>query len=298
MSKQPPQIIIPENLTSLTDEKLLNLLFDCEDWLPRRAVDEFTRRGERMIWPLWQIVKQKHYWEEDNGIWAPIHAVFILGAIGGREAVVPLIAALRFADAYECDWVWEALPSIFGRLGEKAAEHLKKLVLDMSNNWFVRGVAMESLASLTIGRSGLEREIFDFISSILKDQNEDMEVRSWAGRILLDFKQPRYKQSLSAFAQEAMARAESHDYYVDFDEDDVLEILSKEDKNLKDYSKEWLNFYQDEEIAARKKRWQEEKSKFNWFKRWWQYKTLPFKIRRLIKAKNKETAKAEKLDND
>ena len=153
------------NLTVLTDDKLLDLLFDCDDWLPRRAVDEFTRRGERMIWPLWQIVKQKHYWEEDNGVWAPIHAVFILGAIGGREAVVPLITALRFAYAYECDSVWEALPSIFGRLGEKAIEPLKKLVLDMSNNWFVRGVAMEGLASLTIGRSGLERKIFDFIAA-------------------------------------------------------------------------------------------------------------------------------------
>lgn len=73
---------------ALDDKSLLKLLFTETDRLPRKAVDEFVRRGERMIKPLDEIVSKESSWT--NSIpewWAVIHAVFILGAIDTKEAV-------------------------------------------------------------------------------------------------------------------------------------------------------------------------------------------------------------------
>lgn len=61
---------------TLDDNTLINLLFTEEDRLPRQAVDEFIRRGERVIAPLSNIVSKKVRWKKDRPeIWAPIHAV-------------------------------------------------------------------------------------------------------------------------------------------------------------------------------------------------------------------------------
>jgi hypothetical protein len=99
-----------------------------------------------MIEPLWWIIQNVNNWQDGNeGWWAVIHATFILGAIGGKQTITPLIMSLRFSDAYDCDWIYEALPSIFGRIGPSVFEHLKKVVLDRSNNWFIRANALNGM---------------------------------------------------------------------------------------------------------------------------------------------------------
>ena len=43
------------------------------------------------------------------------YIVYILGAIGGKEVVLPLLKSIIWAVAYDCEWVTEELPSIFGK---------------------------------------------------------------------------------------------------------------------------------------------------------------------------------------
>lgn len=43
---------------TLDDKSLLKLLFTEADRMPRKAVDEFIRQGERMIKPLNEIVSK------------------------------------------------------------------------------------------------------------------------------------------------------------------------------------------------------------------------------------------------
>lgn len=82
--------------TTLDDDTLVNLLFTEDDRLPRQAVDELVRRGERMIEPLSNIVSEKACGKKDRPeIWASIHAVYILGAIGTQEVISPLMAAIK-----------------------------------------------------------------------------------------------------------------------------------------------------------------------------------------------------------
>ena len=70
----------------LDSDKLMNLLFTEEDRLPRQAVDEFIRRGERIIEPLSKIVLEESNWAKERPeFWTPIHAVFILEERRFRE---------------------------------------------------------------------------------------------------------------------------------------------------------------------------------------------------------------------
>jgi len=84
---------------ALDDSKLVNLLFTEEDRLPRAAVDEFIRRGNSMIEPLSKILLEESNWTKERPeFWTPIHAVFILGAIGTQEAVPSLITAIKWSE--------------------------------------------------------------------------------------------------------------------------------------------------------------------------------------------------------
>src|SRR5688572_19355488 len=83
---------------TFTDEQLLDLLVTEEDRLTRAAVDEFVARGERMVEPLTRILESEEAWKElDTHFWRPVHASFILGAIGGERAIPGLLAALPHA---------------------------------------------------------------------------------------------------------------------------------------------------------------------------------------------------------
>ncbi len=64
------------------DDDLIDLLFTEYDRLPRSAVEEFVKRGDRMITPLSDIVRYNYYWNgDDENWWAVINATYILGAI-------------------------------------------------------------------------------------------------------------------------------------------------------------------------------------------------------------------------
>jgi hypothetical protein len=102
----------------LSDDELLDLLYTAEDRLPRAAADEVVRRGERTVPLLSEIVSNQFKWTRRvPEWWAVVHASFLLGAIGTESTVIPLLRAPRWADAFDCDWVTEAMPSIFGRIG-------------------------------------------------------------------------------------------------------------------------------------------------------------------------------------
>src|SRR3990172_3038981 len=149
------------NYQTLTDQELVNLLFTQEDRLPRAAVDEFMRREEAMFLPLADIASNQYSWtKEPPEWWAVIHAVFILGAMGGAHVVIPLAQALRWAVAYDCDWVTEKLPCIFGRLGVKAIEVLKFISMDVTSDWYTRTIAMEGFAAIRINNPEVEKDVF------------------------------------------------------------------------------------------------------------------------------------------
>ncbi len=248
---------------TLDDESLLKLLFTEADRLPRKAVDEFVRRGERMIKPLNDIVSKESHWTSSMPEWwAVVHAVFILGAIDTKEAVLPLIRALRWAEAHDVEWITIELPSIFGKLGIPAIDELKKITKDKANDWKVKSSAIMGLASITINHPEVEDDIFPLIHSLLADTEEDTNLRGCVGNVLLDFARSEYKESLLAFCEEekkAEEKTEDDEFKIAaFDEVDVKEVVSTHEKTLYHYTKDWLSFYDEDEIKSRQERWRRE----------------------------------------
>ncbi|GIL18887.1 MAG: hypothetical protein DWB56_12535 [Candidatus Jettenia sp.] len=244
---------------TLDDESLVKLLFTEADRLPRAAVDEFVRRGERMIKPLDEIVSKESCWRSSiPEWWAVIHAVFILGAIDTKEAVLPLMRALRLAETHDVDWITTVLPSIFGKLGMPAIDELKKIVKDKMNDWRVKDSAVMGLAAITINHPEIEDDIFPLIHSVLTDTEEDIDVRGCAGNVLLDFVRSEYKESLLAFCEEEEKAEKDEFEIVAFSVEDVKEVFSKNEKNIDYYTKDWLSFYDEDEIKKRQERWRRE----------------------------------------
>ena len=246
---------------NLSDEELLGALFTDGDRLPREAVDELLRRGSSLLPRLASIVSDSFYWNEPlPRWWAVIHAVYTLGAIGTPETVLPLLKALRYAEACENDWVTEELPSIFGRIGSPAIEGLKKIANDITSGWFARAIALESLAAITILHPGSEQETFRLIHACLCNENEERQLRQSAGHILFDFLRAECEEALITFGRaEKRRRDENPSYRIAFTDDEVERAFAQGTKSLDSYTRYWLSFYDPEEIADRRKRWEEEK---------------------------------------
>ncbi len=247
----------------LDDEGLGSLLFTEEDRLPMDAVDEFLRRRGMMVEPLSRIVSNGYMWAKElPEWWSVVHATFILGAIGGKESVLPLLKALRFAIAYDCDWVTESLPSIFGKVGVQAIDGLKLISKDKTSDWYTRVTAMEGLAAITIRNPEVEEDVFIFLNSIFEDEEEERDMRQAVGNVLLDFKREDLKESLFLFAgvEKELSEKDVH-YLVAFFENDVEKAYAVPEKDLWHYTLDWLYFYDENEISTRQERWEQEDGK-------------------------------------
>lgn len=244
----------------LEDDLLIELLFTEEDRLPREAVDEFVSRGERMVDKLAELIADSYCWNDSTDEWwMAIHTTFILGAIGTSSTILPLLKALRYASAYDCDWVTNALPSIFRNVGAKALEGLKTIALDRTSDWYLRTVASESLAAISLSHTEKEREIFDCIGSLLTDEDEEWDVRRTAAYVLLDFRRNEFLEPLLKFGKEERKRkADDLHYMAGFYEEDVNNSLGKKEPNLIMYTQDWLSFYDEDQIERRQKRWKKE----------------------------------------
>ncbi|MEW6088593.1 MAG: SEC-C metal-binding domain-containing protein [bacterium] len=245
---------------TLSDNDLIGLLFTEEDRLPRAAVDEFVRRGERMIEPLKRIVSERFYWTYDPPeFWAVVHASYILGAISGEKVVVPLLRALRWSVAFDCDWVSDKLTYMFSKIGISAIPELKKLSVDRTSDWFTRSVVMNSLGGITIDNPEVEEDIFSFIGAIFRDESEDWETRQLAANVLLDFLRQEYRDELIKFGKkdtEFCHKDKSHTAM--FDEEWARQEFSRGEKDYSEYIDDWLSFYDEDEIKGRQDRWDKE----------------------------------------
>lgn len=285
----------------LGDNDLLDLLFTEEDRLPRSVVDEITRRGERLRDNLTAIIRDEANWRGcDHEQWAVRHAVFILGAFASAEDLPTLILASRYADKYDDDWIGDSLDAIFGSIGMPMLGPLRAIAADKSNPWYVRNTAMDGLASIVMKHPEEERAVFDLMAQLLTDETEDREIRGAAGNILLDFKQISYHKNLLAYAHEEDHLADEDPLYDGwFDEDDVREMMSSEaTRHLRQYTKDWLRFYDPSEIEQRQRHWREARQWWRAPQRWFRWLQIRRELRLFIKeAKQRSQVQDANFNN-
>ncbi|HSH70966.1 MAG TPA: SEC-C domain-containing protein [Deferrisomatales bacterium] len=246
---------------SLSDRDLLDLLYTAGDRLPREAVDEMLRRRERTAPELCAVVMDKANWTQPlPEWWAAVHATYLVAAMEDPALLVCLLSALRWADAFDCDWVTEDLPSMFGRLGPATYPALSAIVADITAGPGARAVALAGAAAAALGDPRLLDEILDTAAAIAGNDAESLFLRQSAANLLLDFRATRHSALLQAFGrEEAARRKDDPEYQGVFYDWEVDELLQEEaGQNLEYYRRDWMVFYDPEEMERREERWRRE----------------------------------------
>jgi len=247
---------------SLSDSELVDLLYTAGDRLPREAVDEILLRKRRMLPRLAEIVVDKTSWTlAVPEWWAVVHATYILGAMGDRDALVPLLTALRWADAFDCDWVTEDLPSIFARFSPAAWGLLEAVARDVTAGEGARSIALAGLACLSLDSPHLKEEVLHFAAQTLSDEREGLYLRQTCANLLIDFCAVEHREPLLAFGRDESDRKRADPEYsacfYDWELDELLKG-AEDGSALEDYRRDCLGFYDPEEIATRQERWARE----------------------------------------
>ncbi len=241
----------------MSDEELLRLLHTEEDTLPREAADEIVRRGAAVVPRLAEIVTDREAWDGiDEAFWTPVHATYLLGAIGGPDVVQPLLAALRYSNELEVDWVFDVLPSILPTLGDPVIEPLRTIAFDRAEEEFVRIVAITALEAIALRRPDKRDGILTDLRTLAGSDDEDDEVRGCAGGGLLRFVRPEDREFLERLADEQ-------------DEAGIIGwLLPKYVREAYDEgvrppppARDWMTFYNADKIRERQERWEKEAAK-------------------------------------
>ncbi len=231
----------PRLFYRLTDRELLRLLCREEDRLPRTVVDEFVRRGDRMIEPLTDACRSEAAWRQDGPLfWTAVHATLILGAMRSPRALDGLLASLRWSTRHDVDWAYEALPAIFGALGRPAMAVLESRLLDLDASGLERAMAAHGLGGVAARHPIEQGEVLDFLRGVLRNADETESVRRAAGQVLLAFIRPGDRAPL----EEAGL----------FPAGEVRAAYGRGGQALAPYLADWLEFYGEGEIGTRLRR--------------------------------------------
>jgi hypothetical protein len=175
--------------TSLSDSQLLGLLRVSEGRLSRRAVDEFLRR--RQIVPsLASMALSERDWRLQGPLsWAPVHATFILGALGGAGPV--LVEAMSIAAGLRVAAVTDVIDEIIGAQGPEVWEPLLSRLSMPGESDEAKGLAAGALAALAV-RFPQERDrVRARLTAIVEDAFARPHLRESAASGLLRLRDPR-----------------------------------------------------------------------------------------------------------
>lgn len=246
---------------AMEDEQLFELLFTVEDRMDAEAAEEIARRDGLAPY-LGQLAMDKQSWlAELPEWWAVVHATYLLGHRGEEEGVLPLLAALRWSDAFDCDWVTELLPSIFGRLGSMCIPGLTAVCRDQAAGWSARDLALKSMAAISLTEPASTEHVFRIVGERFMDEGEERLLRQLSGQILLDFRRVEYRMALGKFAREEWAYHELDMFYplgLDPEEVEAAFRYAAQPETWH-YQEDWMRFYQPAEIQRRQKRWARER---------------------------------------
>jgi hypothetical protein len=120
----------------------------------RALLDRVEAYGRAVVQPLIDMAVDEELHNADSKapeVWAPLHAIQILGELGASEAIEPLLPLFDWVDD---DALAETLPEAFGGIGAPAVAPLRALLFDRGRDVWARVRATEGLGQ--IGQRHLE----------------------------------------------------------------------------------------------------------------------------------------------
>jgi tetratricopeptide (TPR) repeat protein len=107
--------------------------------------------------------------EDDPAVWAPLHALQVLGALGVEAAAQPLTTCLDWDD----DWVSRALPKVYAGIGPVAIPILQTYLEDSTRDRLGRAKASESLAAIAMAHPSVQGAIVAYLTTFLDRPSAD-----------------------------------------------------------------------------------------------------------------------------
>ena len=156
---------------TLSDKDFLNLIFTSEDRLGMDYVEEAKIRQSVVVPFLCDVLtKESNYRFEDKRFWGVIHAVHILGILGDSNAFEAFIAANKFSHRHCIDWIWDALPECYFRLGKGIIPRLMgHIEAPKSSDYLFPSEEILGLWNLWEGYPEERTGIEDFMLKVIKD---------------------------------------------------------------------------------------------------------------------------------
>ncbi|MBI4321452.1 MAG: DUF1186 domain-containing protein [Chloroflexi bacterium] len=114
----------------------------------RVLLDRIRSYGQDAVRPLIEMAIDEKLHNADSKspeVWAPLHAIQLLGELGDSEAIEPL---LPLFDRVDDDYLAQTLPEVFGGIGAPAVGPLRALLFDRTKDVFARARAAESLSKI------------------------------------------------------------------------------------------------------------------------------------------------------
>ena len=233
----------------MNDDALIRLLYSEADTLTRKTTDAIVARGVAIVPRLVRILGDDDAWGADDAAWwAPVHAAYLLGAIGGADVVAPLLRVLGQAYDEEQAWIYEPMPSILARLGAPAAEPLLAALQDGKQDEVVRLTMAEALELLAVREPALRDGLLDRLAAIARDAGRGEADRWIAAVPLLRFARPQDRDLLLDLGRRQAKQGDGAHFLPD-----SVEATYRTGPDLEDVSEDWMTFYDPEAITKRER---------------------------------------------
>ena len=250
-----------EDVQTMSDTQLFDLLKTRNDTLSLQAVEECVRRQDTMAPKLCAYLNDDTHWEEDGEVgdwWALIHCVFILGKIPGAPAAAALLKAMDRQAADPDGEMWEWLdsywPALLANKMEFAIGPLRQMAENAALPAPLRYDALECLLfhAFEDDPQQLENTI-DLVAKIVRSIPTADDSRYLCANLLLDFPRSRHRELLNGLAREQHITGENY-----FSANDVKQAFTRGDyPEWIRFSNPWW-FYQPGQIARRQLQWRED----------------------------------------
>ena len=144
---------------------------------PRELLDRILARGQAAVPALIELATDTYLHSaeaKEPEVWAPVHAIGLLGELEAAEAVAPLIPLLQLDD----DWLNEYLPQALGRIGRPAVEPLRAALFDRDLDTWAATTAAHGLKDAAVHHPELRDEVVKALAARLDvrdDARDDVE---------------------------------------------------------------------------------------------------------------------------
>jgi hypothetical protein len=171
----------------IPDREFLHLIFTSGDRLGMNYVEETKVRRQGAVPFLCNVLKnENNYRFEDERLRGVIHAVHLLGIIGDPAAFDAFISANQYSHKYNADWIWDALPECYLRLGNSAISKLMSHIQMFKYESDLVSEQISGLWNIWEAHSEERQKIESFLLQVLKDPGTDRVTRA---NLIADFAQ-------------------------------------------------------------------------------------------------------------